>query len=92
MSVSLEFEFEFIGNGLYRAKVFGGWLVQRLDVPPSTILTGTAERDTTDYNARRGSRTKIELDMSGVSATHAALVFIPDPFFLWGAEVSSAVS
>lgn len=90
MSVSLNFEH--IGIDLYRAKVFGGWLVQRLDVPPSTILTGTAERDTTDYDARRGSRTKIELNMSGVFATHTALVFIPDPFFLWGAEVSSAVS
>lgn len=84
-------KFEPIGNDLYRAKVFGGWLVQRMEAPTITLITGTAERDTTDYDARRGSRTKIELDTAGAFATHNALVFIPDPFFLWGTEAADAM-
>lgn len=72
-------EFEKIGDFISRAKVFGGWLV--LHEQNITGVIGHIERETSDWELRRGSRMKIELD--DVIKT-ASITFVPDPFFLWG--------
>lgn len=92
MSVSLVFEH--IGSDLYRAKVFGGWLVKYTPrLQASTEIRGEIIPDGTDYHSRGIPKKHIALEIpTAIFSTMGSVTFIPDPFFLWGTEAADAVS